>query len=627
MSVRNVVRRVHSGFDVDAAMADVAAVCGFDRYQASAGIAAAAAYVAGRAEEAGLKDVRVHEFPADGERRWWSFRAPTGWTPVRAVLSEVGAGAAVRYPEEPFTLGAYSAGTGDGGVEVAVVRAAEARPGTLVVHDEPEVGLGYVLELAESRGAVGVVTEQVSPGGGTGRVELRAGGPLFAFSVPRGVGARLMARGRARVTVTAEPGATMPVVTGVLPGDEADEILLSAHLCHPRPSANDNASGVAALLGTARVLAGAPAGVRRRRGVRFLWGPEFTGTAAYLHDIAAGAPFAAVNVDMAGEDQRLCGGPLIVERCPDHLPGFVSALAEHVVASLPQASRSYAGTVPCDTWTWRATPFAGASDHSLLADRSIGTPVVTLGHWPDRFNHSSADTLDKVDPAELRRTGTVAATMAAVLSGATPADRPELETIAVQWTAARLLECLPASPALLRHRAEVGIAALGWLDDLCGEAGSTDTRRWVEDLAAHIGTRLPYGEPPAAGGGRVWRCWPGPFNVRGFAEAAGEAGRRWVDARLAADRSRGYALMLALAHAVDGVRDRAGVARHAELASGIPVDAAFAEEFLDLLVAAGWAGESATPDPATAPGDVSPIADATGAAEGGADAPDAPAHA
>ena len=661
MGVRAVVEHVHSRFDVAAAMADVEALCALDRYQASAGIMAAARHVARRAEEAGLSDVRLLEFPADGLRRWWTFRAPSSWTPLRGELTcaphpgrsgppavprrtgprdgtprperspcssvppRAGPDRIASYPEQPFALAAYSAPTAPEGIELPVVRLGSAGPGrlrgSLAAHDDPMLPLPRALALAERHGALGLVTDQVCRDGRIGRVELRPGGPLFAFAVEPARLAALLARGRAHVTVTAHDSATMPVVTGHLPGDEAAETLLSAHLCHPRPSANDNASGVAALLGAARVLAG----TRRRRGVRFLWGPEFTGMAAFLHDVAAAPPLAAVNVDMAGEDQRLCGGPLIVERCPDHLPAFVSALAEHVVTLLPQAARSYTGAVACDTWAWRATPFAGASDHSLLADRSIGCPVVTLGHWPDRFNHGSGDTLDKVDPGELRRTATIAAATVAVLSAATAGDRPELEAVATRWAAARLLECLPdpgrnqdtdGGVAALRHRTRVALGALGWLDEICGHTGRAEARRWIEGLSAHVGTLLPAaprkptgprestsGAPGGAGvpgmsemSGVPRRAWPGPFNLRGLAEAAGPAGREWIDARLAEDRSGGYALMLALAHGVDGARDRDAVRRYAELASGLPVDVDFARRFLDILVEAGWAEEPPVPE-------------------------------
>ncbi|GAA3816930.1 hypothetical protein GCM10022226_41990 [Sphaerisporangium flaviroseum] len=611
MSVKAVAEHLHSSFDTASAMADVAALCEFDRYQASDGIMAAAEYVADRAEKAGLADVRLLRFPADGNRRWWTFRAPSSWTPIRGELSSVAAHPArpftlAAYPAQPFTLAAHSAPTGPAGVDMPVVRISAADPaplrGALAVHDDPLLPLPRALALAERHGALGVVTDQVSAEGGIGRVELRAGTPLFAFAVGHGQLADLLARGHAHVTVTARESAPMPVVTAVLPGEEEAETLLCAHLCHPRPSANDNASGVAALLGTAGVLSG----TRRRRGIRFVWGPEFTGMAAYLHDVASAPPIAAVNLDMAGEDQRLCGGPLIVERGPDHLPGFVSALAEHVVALIPQAARSYTGAVACDTWAWRATPFVGASDHSLLVDRSVGCPTVTLGHWPDRFNHSSADTLDKVDPGELRRTATIAGATAAVLSAATAADRPELERIATRWAAARLLECLPGQDAtgtpahpreLLRHRTHVALAALAWIDELCGDRGRPEAGRWIEDLSAHIGGLLP-GPPPEPAGtpAVVCRTWPGPFNLRGLAEAARPPGREWIDARLAEDRSRGYALMLALAHGIDGTRDHRAVARYAELTSGIPVDPDFARGFLDVLVEAGWARESATTD-------------------------------
>ncbi|MFF0312688.1 DUF4910 domain-containing protein [Streptosporangium sp. NPDC004379] len=636
---------VHARFDVGAAERDVAELCRFDRYQASDGIMAAAAYVAGRAERAGLSDVRLLEFPADGGRHWWTFRAPASWTPVHAELAGVTA-----YPDRPFALAAYSASTGPGGVEAPVVRLGagpddpERLRGAIVVHDDPDLPLPAALDLAVRYGALGLATDRVSGPGRTGRIELRAGGPLLAFSLTSGQLADLARRDRVRVTVRAHGAAPMPVVTALLPGEPrgagdpaAEEVLLSAHLCHPRPSANDNASGVAALLGAAAVLAGLRRG---RRAVRFVWGPEFTGMAAYLHDVAPAPPVAAVNVDMAGQDQRLCGGPLIVERSPDHLPGFVNALAEHVVGEIPQAGRSYSGAVACDTWAWRATPFVGASDHSLLVDRSVGCPTVTLGHWPDRFNHSSADTLDKVDFQELRRTATIAGACAAVLADAGEETRGELERIAIRWAAARLLECLPspgeppadrttalttgraadrtANPAmdrtvdgavgrtadrtvdgtrgLLRHRTTVALGALDGVDRLCGRPGDPERHRWVEGLSAHVAGLLPGTRPEPApaepAGPPLRRTWEGPFNLRGLAETASPAGRSWIDGRLAADRSGAYALMLALAHGIDGARDRGELARYAGYAAGLPVGTDFADGFLSVLVEAGWAEET-----------------------------------
>ncbi|MFI6481240.1 DUF4910 domain-containing protein [Nonomuraea sp. NPDC050663] len=626
----NVVSEIHAAFDVRQAVEDVAELAALDRFQASDGIQEAAEYVAERAERAGLDDVRLHRFPADGGRHWWSFRAPHSWTPVRAAIDDV-----VRYPEQPFALASGSAPTPPGGVlaRVAPLTDVIARPPAiqgagspapavrgagspapavrgagssasavqgadlpvLAVHDS-DLPVPVAVEQAARAGAFGLVTGRLP---GPGRVELPPGSGLVAFSVTPEQAAELLRRGTVRVEVETHARAAMPVVTGLLPGAEADEVLLSAHLCHPRPSVNDNASGAAALLGVARALAGR----RGRRGVRFVWGPEFTGMAAYLHDVAGRPPAAAVNVDMAGQDQRRCGGPLIVERSPDHLPGFVNALAEHVVAALPQAARSYSGAVACDTWAWRATPFVGASDHSLLVDASVGCPTVTLGHWPDRFNHSAADTLDKLDPAELRRTATVAGACAAVLAGMA-GERDELEGIAVDWAAARLLECRGGAPALLRHRTAVALGALDGFEALFGPGDGT-ARAWLTGLADHVALvpRKPAEGDEAAEGDKLveraeaavtpvlCRTWEGPFNLRGLAEAASADGRAWLERQASLARARSYALILALAHGVDGRRDRAAVAAYAEHASGLPVPQDFADEFLAVLVEAGWAKE------------------------------------
>src|SRR5579875_2314637 len=108
MRLTELVASLHEAFDSGLALADVHAVCAYDRYQASAGITAAAGYVADRARAAGLADVTVLSFPADGAQRWWTYHAPRSWTPVRATLA-VGGATVVSYPGQPYSLAAYSA--------------------------------------------------------------------------------------------------------------------------------------------------------------------------------------------------------------------------------------------------------------------------------------------------------------------------------------------------------------------------------------------------------------------------------------------------------------------------------------------------------------------------------------
>ncbi len=645
--LREVVAAVYDTFDSGLALKDVHEICTHDRYQASAGIARAAEYVAGQAVAAGLSDVEVLTFPADGARRWWTFRAPTSWTPVRARL-EAGGDVAVRYPEQPYTLAAYSAPIGPGGRAVAVVRMSAVRlgaepRGALVVVDDG-TALGAVAGPLAVAGAVAVAIDPLgrSPGRGrgqVGRIELPAGCGLAAFSVTAWQLERLAAGAdagaSARVEVTLDPGAAaMPVVTARLPGDSDAEVLLSAHLCHPRPSANDNASGVAALLGIGRVLAGPLAGHLpgggARQAIRFLWGPEFTGMVAYLHELVgtgkAARPAFAINVDMAGEDVGRCGGPLVIERGPDDVPSLLPALTARCAELLPPAARSYSGAVGCDPWTWRLTPFAGGSDHALLADSPAGCQVAGLGHWPDRANHSSADTPELVDETELRRTAAIAgAAAAAVSGGASGRLADDLEELTVSWAARHVLACLPGSrqaPAVTRpkmaevkgglldphstaaaarwlgHRGSVASAAVGALSSVgVGEARVREARAWIESIIAATALRLPAAGAQASagtfeGGTRpLTRNWTGPANLRGLAEDACAEDKRWLDEALAVDRGGNYARALALMRGVNGERDQAEVAWWAALSSELAIPVAFAERFAAMLGRAGWAGQ------------------------------------
>jgi len=655
MRLADLVAGCHAGIDPDALLADVARVARHDRYQASAGIAAAAAEVAAAATAAGLAGVRVLTFPADGAVRWWTFQAPVAWTPVRARLAPVGAAALVRYPEQPYTLAAYSAAVPAGdpvpvrrwsAVDWSTVDKSTADrstvdgggtglAGTVVVLDTG-APLPAVLARLAAAGARALVADPLAgrPGRGpeqVGRLELPAGAPLAGFSVTAAVLARLGALadggGRVHVEVVLDPVAVdMPVATGVLPGTGpgADrEIVLTAHLCHPRPSANDNASGVAALLAVARLLAGRPGAGGDRPAVRFLWGPEFTGTAAYLHELVrtgqAPVPDQVLNVDMAGQDPVRCGGPLVIERGPDDIGSVLPALAWRAAALLPPDSRSYSGAVPCQPWTYRTTPYAGGSDHALYADAPWRRPTVAFGHWPDRTNHSSADTLDMVHPGELRRTAAVVAAVVAALRGrADPGLAADMAQAVTGWAAGHLLGALPghrppAPPGtaagtgpvldpgaaaqagrLLAHRATVAAGAAAAL----GTAGvPPDAVRaavqWLRSVHAVLAERAgPV--PPESPAGRddpavLDRAWAGPANLRALAEAAGPADRTWLAARLAQDRGGGYARALALLRALDGRRSRRAAAWWAALSSELPVPLDFADRFLDLAVRAGWA--------------------------------------
>jgi hypothetical protein len=410
-------------------------------------------------------------------------------------------------------------------------------------------------------------------------------------------------------------------VEGHLAGRSEDEILLQAHLCHPRPGANDNASGVCALLGIAETVQSLTNGglSERIRGIRFLWGPELIGTAAYLHDLVGEGrrmlPLCALNLDMVGEDQHRCGGPLILESSPDHVPSFIDALAERCVELLPQEGLSYSGAVPTATWAWRTTPFVGASDHSLFADRSIARPAIQLGHWPDRFNHTSADTVDKVDPDELRRAATAAGATTLLISLADGEIVHEIERIVAQWGARKLAEVVQAGTGagprppgvldpystgelwgLLEHAEEVVTQALEATADLATNGASSDRKRllaWLRRQAkeqAHFLLRHRRTLSEQTSGPYLKRRWSGPFNLQALLERSPQREADWIALALANDGAA-YGTMLALALAIDDRSPRQAVIRRASYSSRLSIKLDSANRFFDLLEREGWIEE------------------------------------
>jgi hypothetical protein len=145
-------------------MAQIARLIEFDRYQASLGIERAAEVIASGAAAAGLADVTVERFVADGTTTWWTFQAPRAWTPTTARL-EV-AGIAVDHAAQPFTVATYSA---PADLVARVATAGGDVAGAIVVLGPADFGL--VPTLA-ARGAVGFVTDATSRGDHPGRVEL-----------------------------------------------------------------------------------------------------------------------------------------------------------------------------------------------------------------------------------------------------------------------------------------------------------------------------------------------------------------------------------------------------------------------------------------------------------------------
>ncbi|MCL2497571.1 MAG: DUF4910 domain-containing protein [Symbiobacteriaceae bacterium] len=234
----------------------------------------------------------------------------------------------------------------------------------------------------------------------------------------------------AKVTSQLYPGA-IENVEAFIPGVSDEEILLEAHLCHPQASANDNASGVGVLLEAAHCLqklidnGTLP---KPQRGIRFLLIPEMTGTYAWLSQNEGKIPQikAGLNLDMVGEKQELCQGPLVVEYPPQASLSFVGDLAAAILDGVALEAKNLGGSSSYALFKHNTAPFSGGSDHYILSDPTVGIPSPMLIQWPDKFYHTSADTIDKVDPQMLYRVGCLTATYAWCLANIGSQDLPWL---------------------------------------------------------------------------------------------------------------------------------------------------------------------------------------------------------
>jgi hypothetical protein len=445
---RPLLESVRAEASGEEALASVRAIARFHRVQASAGYDEAAAWVAERLRAFGYEPEWSH-VPGDGRTRALGILMPRGWhcTHGRAALI----GGPAREPlcdaqAEPLSVILRSAPVRGTYPLVAVEDGTERRHYDHVdVRGRVVLTAGAVHRVHElaviERGAAGLLScgrrlfppvrgEEDDDGAlpytsfwwGPG---MRRG---WGFVVSPATGRRLRARLAAGEALGLEAeidahefDTRIPLLTASLPGATDAEVLVVAHLCHPQPSANDNASGAAALLETARVLARLAADGRWRpgaRGVRFLWMPELTGTCAWLalDRARAGRVSAALNLDMVGEDQAQCGSTLLVEDPPCFAATFAEALLRDIRRDAQDWITSYAGPGHFSLVRMAEVPYGGGSDHAVLADPAVGIPCPMLIQWPDRFYHSSHDTPDRCDPDSLALAVRCAATYAASLS-------------------------------------------------------------------------------------------------------------------------------------------------------------------------------------------------------------------
>jgi len=462
IELRTTFEQIWQAYSGEAAWQTVADLGRFHRIQASPGYRQAAQWIHQRLVRDGLQ-AQIHSYPANTSAQFWGYPSFQEWYGADAHLTLI-------EPEKevlpladfracPISLIQRSASF-DGEADVVALDQGEEEVDYEGLDVEGKVVLTQgdvrrVWELAvKKRGAIGIlfdglrVVDPVRPPGDLMDVRQytsfwwQPGDDVcFGFVLTPRQGQMLRdllkkaegpVRVRAHVDARLYDGA-LEVVTGTIPGGSDEEILVVAHLCHPQPSANDNASGAAAALEAARTLQALIAHgalPRPRRTLRFLWVPEMAGTYAYLAEREAdlGRLVAGINLDMVGEDQNQTGSVWLIERPSDAAASFAPELLAQLreellhLKGMVDVSTSHTGNGGYPLYRQAETPFSGGSDHYILSDPTVDVPTPMLIQWPDRFYHTAADTPDRTDPRSLARSGALAAMYAYWLAAAGAQD-------------------------------------------------------------------------------------------------------------------------------------------------------------------------------------------------------------
>jgi hypothetical protein len=512
----------------------------------------------------------------------WDMRSGELWVESVGGVSDFVPLRLCRYSDVPMCVSTYSKG-GDWRGELVDVGAgtSDADYEGKEVRGKVALAYGYagavVRAAAVKRGAVGVVIypaaddrpehpDMVRYNGVWPRadeLDKTAGG--FQISANQYTQLReLMRRGPVRVhgkiDATLGPG-QLTVVHAWIRGSKNPEtaVLISGHLDHPKWSANDNASGSAAMLEMVRTLHGlissgklaAPAIT-----IHFMWVPEYFGTVAYLTKHAearacntagwddprqnpvgklyrAGEPCIVMNLnlDMVGEDTVKTNSRFYITRTPDSVEGFLNGLMADVLRQTREAYL-FAPTGTRNYWPAEMAPYAQGSDHDLLL--GLGIPSAMLGHDPDWTHHTSEDTVDKTDASEFLRVGVLAAAAAYWRAGDATRQREELKRLGYAGVSGmiadrsnRVAEILaaPNSPGA-RKRLQDNLRVLRDLIDQQNLAAKTSDKGGDE-------LEIKVGQSPTAGGVGPRRRTLIPINVIAYEPLSGDD-RKWWDEQQAA---------------------------------------------------------------------------------------------
>jgi len=442
------------------------------RMRASSQFEAATQHIVEQLRGYGLDYVDVLEFAADGETLFGTQKSRPAWNVRFAQLWEVrdegGAMHRVRkfgdWDSVPLTLAQDSV---SGDVTTSLVDigsgttdadfAGKNLHGKLVLtSSQPEA----VAERAVGElGAVGIISYAPNQKSAWwkqddrlirwGHLDVFSATETFGFMISLGEARRLQQRlaagetilFHAKVDASHERG-KYGFATAVISGTDksSEEINLTCHLDHPRPGANDNASGCVAILETARTLSSLIKNgmlPRPSRSIRFLWPAEIEGSIMFLSQHGDPSQIKAnIHMDMVGGGPvtksvfRISGGPYSV-------PSFISDLGHEIGYFVNDQSKRYADgedvafplTAPEGGKEPQLALMEGldmGSDHDVFFEGTWRIPGLYLHDWPDRYIHTNFDLAANIDPTKLKRAAFIGAASAWYLANMSDDDVPAI---------------------------------------------------------------------------------------------------------------------------------------------------------------------------------------------------------
>jgi hypothetical protein len=450
----SLLRAILGELSVDEAMKQTAAIASHTRYPDSQGFFDAAEYVAARARDYGLQNVRIERMPAS-EPMWDAEEAllevappPTSIVPparIPAVLAQKSA-------DGDFTAQLVDADAGVSGDQL--------RGNVLLTDEEPDAAW----RKYRSRAPAAVISDAAGEYFGRrtlpdaifwGMVSRDDVALMISPRSGRSLRTKL-AHGMVKVRVRAKarrvsPGA-IGMVMGEIPGAvSGQDIVIAAHLDHQFPGANDNGSGSGTLLELARTanrLIAAGKVPKPHRSIRFWWTTEIISEQAWFrkHPEEAKHILLSVVLDQAG-GERNAENNLILIANPKWLPSYADDLienlaefvknryapAEHEPDPLVVAEGGSHQSLRAAYWEYQPI-----TDEVAFEARDIRIPGISIAVPSLDVIHTDLDTVDRLDPTWMKRTALLTLAPALYITNAGPAEARAVLEYTFQRAAARV---------------------------------------------------------------------------------------------------------------------------------------------------------------------------------------------